>query len=538
MADFKNEFTYRKFVEGGKEDEFDRLFDGSVEKVKRELGKKHPIYIDGKEVFAESEIVEYSPIDHSVIGTFQRGSREITRQAIESAFRAFGEWSAMNYKVRVQIFEKAADLFSQRKFDLAAILSIENGKSRYESVGEVDEAIDFVRYYAADMMKNRGYAKRTVLPASTKAVKAGFQGAPGREESVRVVMKPYGVFGVIAPFNFPLSISTGMTSGALITGNAVVFKPSSTDNMTMLSGLEMYKAFSEAGVPPGALNFVTGPGQEVGDELVVNNRVAGIAFTGSRATGMNMIKESNSLGLRRSFVVESGGKNPVIVSKYADLDIAASGIASSAFGFCGQKCSATSRLYIHESVREEFISKLLDRVRSFKVGNPLSKDNYIGPLIGKAALDRYRAAVQEAANSGRIIFGGKEVDVGLGGAYVEPTIAEIGHDNRLFHDELFLPFLVITTFRKFSEALAMANDTQYGLTAGLYSRKGSEIKEFLKGIEAGVVYVNRETGATTGAIVGLHAFVGWKESGLTGKGTGSRFYLQQFMREQSQGIVK
>ncbi|MHB1830770.1 MAG: aldehyde dehydrogenase family protein, partial [Candidatus Micrarchaeaceae archaeon] len=426
----------------------------------------------------------------------------------------------------------------RRKFEVSAILSMENGKSRYESVGEVDEAIDFLRYYSADMIKNKGYVRRNALPASTASVKSGFQGAPGRAEKVCIAMKPYGVFGVIAPFNFPVSISVGMSAGALITGNTVVFKPSSTDNMTMLTGIEIYKIFADAGVPPGVFNFVTGPGSEVGDELAVNSKVKGIAFTGSRATGINMLKKSYDLDRQKVFVVEMGGKNPVIVSKYANFDNAASGIASAAFGFAGQKCSAASRVYVHESVKEQFISKLLDSVRAFKVGDPLRKENYMGPLISGTALERYKKAAQGAASSGRVIYGGRQVDVGLDGAYVEPTVVEAEHGNRLFHEELFLPFLMITTYNKFRDAIAMANDTDYGLTAGLYSEKNGEIKEFLRDIEAGVVYVNRETSATTGAIVGLHTFVGWKGSGLTGKGSGSRFYLQQFMREQSQALVK
>ncbi len=540
MVYFENEFTYKHFLEDGKESEFDRLFDSAVDRVKREvLGKKHPIYIAGNEVFADEQLEEHSPIDGSLIGTFQKGNRDLAKQAIDAAQSAFSDWSGTDYRDRAEIMEKAADIFSERKFEVSAMLSIENGKSRYESVGEVDEAIDFLRYYALDMVgKNKGYIKRSKLSASTAKVKAGFQGAPGREEKVTIAMKPYGVFGVLAPFNFPVSISVGMSSGAMITGNTVVFKPSSTDNMTMLTGLEIYNVFKEAGLPAGVFNYVTGPGSEVGDELVVNSKVAGIAFTGSRATGISMIKKVHELGMQKAFVVEMGGKNPVIVSKYAVLDDAVSGIASAAFGFCGQKCSATSRVYVHESLKEEFISKLVDRVRAFRIGDPLNKDNYVGPLIGKAAHEKYSKAVAEAASTGRIIYGGKDADVGLRGAYVEPTIVEVGQESRLFKDELFVPFLAITSYKKFDDAIAMANDVPYGLTAGLYSKKGSEIKEFLKKIEAGVVYVNRETSATTGAIVGLHAFVGWKWSGLTGKGTGSRFYLQQFMREQSQAIVR
>lgn len=537
--EFSNEFTYRRFLEEGREDEFDRLFDGTVERVKRNvLGKRHPMYIGGKEAYATEEIEEYSPIDGTLMGRFQKGTRETAGEAITAAESAFGSWRDTDYRDRVKIMRKAADLFSKNKFEVSAILSIENGKTRYESVGEVDEAIDFLNYYALEMEKNRGYVRRTKLTASSARVNAGFQGAPGKEEKVTIALKPYGVFGVIAPFNFPISISVGMSSGALITGNTVVFKPSSTDNMTMLTGLKIYELFTTAGIPPGVFNYVTGPGSVVGDELAMSKRVSGIAFTGSKAAGLGMVARSYGLGEQKIFVVEMGGKNPAIVTKSAELNDAASGISSAAFGYAGQKCSACSRVYVHESVKEQFVSKLVDKMREMRIGNPLSKENYIGPLISGAAFKRYAESVDEAKRSGRIIYGGNRVDKGLQGFYVEPTLVEADHSSRLFHDELFLPFLVIDTYKRFDEALKKANDTQYGLTAGLYTGKKSEAKEFLRTIEAGVVYVNRETSATTGAIVGLHAFVGWKGSGLTGKGTGSRFYLQQFMREQSGSVSK
>ena len=538
MKGFSNEYTYTKFAEKGDEQRFDALFDGAVEKAKREiLGKRFPMYINGKEAYSSGELEERSPIDGAIVGRFQLGTKEHAQEAIESARAAFPEWSQTDYSKRIAIFRKAAEIFRERKFLIAAIMSLENGKTRYESVGEVDEAIDFLNYYSMDMERNKGYVVRNRIGGSTSKVSAGFQGAPGKEEKVSIVMRPYGVFGVIAPFNFPISISTGMCTGALITGNTVVFKPSSTDNMTMLTGLYLYGVFKDAGLPDGVLNYVTGPGSVVGEELVTNPKVSGIAFTGSRKTGMAMMAKTYGMGMQKVFVVELGGKNPSIVSKHANLDEAVTGIVSSAFGYAGQKCSACSRVYVHEAVKEEFISKLAEKVRGLKKGNPLIKENYVGPLISKPALDRFVSSVEEAKQQGRIIVGGNTVQTEQG-TYVEPTVAELGHQNRLFHEELFVPFLVVDSFKGFAEAVAKANDVEYGLTAGLYSRNRGEIKAFLSGVEAGVMYVNREIGATTGAIVGAHAFVGWKGSGTTGKGTGSRFYLQQFMREQSQSVTK
>ncbi|MCL4389152.1 aldehyde dehydrogenase family protein [Candidatus Marsarchaeota archaeon] len=537
---FPNESTYKRFVESGRESEFDRLFDEAAESVKAQFGKKYPMYIDGKEVLSSTTITERSPIDNGmVIGHFQKGTREHARQAIKAANNAFETWKNRNYKERVALFRNAAEVFSKNKFPLAAILSYENGKTRYESIGEVDEAIDFMRYYANELEANKGYSRKTSKEESKTKVAAGFQGAPStKPEKVDIRMEPFGVFGIIAPFNFPVSISTGMSTGAMITGNTVVFKPSSSDSMTLLTGLKIYEYLKEAGIPDGVFNYVSGPGAEVGDELVVNPDVAGIAFTGSRTVGTGMITKAYGLGLQKTFIVEMGGKNPAIVSRYATLDDAVSGVASAAFGFDGQKCSACSRVYVHESIKEQFVSNLIEKARSFKIGNPLEKEIYMGPLISENAQKVYSNAVEKAKSSGRVLYGGNIVNTGLNGYYVEPTIIEVNHDNELVHNELFVPILTIEGYKDFDEAIKLANDVPYGLTAALYSKKNKEVKEFIGKIQAGTIYINRYTSATTGAIVGLHTFVGWKGSSINGKGSGSRFYLQQFLREQSVSITK
>ncbi len=536
---FSNESTYRRYLESGRELEFDTLFDKAVDEVKRGFGKTYPMYIDGKEVTANERLEERSPIDGTTIGHFQKGTREHARMAIAAAKRAFDEWSQTDYRERAELFRKAATVFSKHKFPLSAILSYENGKSRYESVGEVDEAIDFMNYYANELEANKGYTRKTSQEKSTAKVSAGFQGAPSsREEKVTISLKPYGVWGIIAPFNFPVSIGMGMSAGAMIAGNTVVFKPSSSDSMTMLTGLKIYEMLKEAGLPDGVFNFVSGPGSEVGDELVVNKGVDGIAFTGSRSVGTGMIQKAYQLGLQKTFVVEMGGKNPTIVSKDADIDMAVSAVASAAFGFDGQKCSACSRVYVHDSKKEEFISKLVEKAKTFRIGNPLVKDVYMGPLISGKAYKTYEDAVQKAKSTAKVLYGGNKVNTGLNGFYVEPTIIEARHDNELVHKELFVPILTLETYKDFHDAMRMANDVDYGLTAGLYSGSKKEIKEFMSGIQSGVVYINRETSATTGAIVGLHTFVGWKGSSIGGKGSGSKFYLQQFMREQSMSLTK
>ena len=536
---FENESTYKKFLEQGKEAEFDALFDRAIVEAKKLFGQKHQLQIGDQAVPTGESITERSPIDGTVIGYFGKGTREHARMAIREGLKAFESWKDTGYRERAAIFRKAADVFSKHKFLLSAILSYENGKSRYESIGEVDEAIDFMRYYSDELELNKGFIRKTALAQSTAKVGAGFQGAPSsKAEKVTIRLEPYGVFGVIAPFNFPVSISVGMSTGAMITGNVVIFKPSSSDSMTMLSGLKIYEFLKEAGLPPGVFNYVSGPGSEVGDELVINRDISGIAFTGSRNVGVGMMVKAYGLGLQKTFIVEMGGKNPTVVSRNADLDMAVSAVASAAFGFDGQKCSACSRVYVQDSVKEQFISKLIEKTRNFKIGNPLEKGVYMGPLISENAFKTYTEAISKAKQAGRILYGGNKVSNGLSGYYVEPAIVEVRHDHELVKRELFVPILAVEGYKEFDDALKMANDVEYGLTAGLYTKSAKEIKEFTNKIQAGVVYINRETSATTGAIVGMHTFVGWKGSSVGGKGSGSKFYLPQFMREQSVSLTK
>ncbi|MEM3245862.1 MAG: aldehyde dehydrogenase family protein, partial [Candidatus Micrarchaeaceae archaeon] len=248
---FHNEFTYMHFLEANKEYEFDAAFSKAIEKVYGNLGKEYPLIIGGQEVKSEAQLEEHSPIDGRLIGRFQKGNRDQAIMAIDAAKKAFDSWREINYKQRASIIRTFSNLLARDKFELAAMLSIENGKSRYESIGEVDEAIDFARYYANEIEANRGYVRYVSLPESKAKVMLSFQGAPSNAEKVKIILKPYGVFGVIAPFNFPISISTGMSIGAIITGNTVVFKPSSTDNMSMLTGYQIYLHLKEAGLPDG-----------------------------------------------------------------------------------------------------------------------------------------------------------------------------------------------------------------------------------------------------------------------------------------------
>jgi 1-pyrroline-5-carboxylate dehydrogenase len=401
--------------------------------------------------------------------------------------------------------------------ELAALASLETGKSRTESILEVQEAIDLIEAYAGHMEENEGY---------TRPLNSFVRG----ERNVDV-LRPYGVFAVIAPFNFPVALSVGMFSSALIAGNAVVFKPSEE---APASGAVLGEIVRAAGLPPGVFNLVHG-GPETGRALVEAD-VDGVAFTGSAEVGREIARKLQEGPYARPALTEMGGKNPAIVTASADLDAAAEGVARSAFGLSGQKCSACSRAIVVDSVYDEFVEKLAARAAEFPLGEPGDRDMFVGPVINEGAVERYRQAVAAAESEGRVAAGGGTPD--LPGHFVEPTVvADLPLGHELERQELFLPFVTVTRVGSFDEAMAEANAPVYGLTAGIFTGDEAEKQRFLAEIQAGVVYVNRRAGATTGAWPGTQTFCGWKSSGSTGKGGLGAWYLPQFMREQSRTIV-
>jgi 1-pyrroline-5-carboxylate dehydrogenase len=338
---------------------------------------------------------------------------------------------------------------------------------------------------------------------------------------------------VISPFNFPGALAGGPSGGAMVAGNTVVFKPA-TD--TPYTGWLLTTCFRDAGVPAGVFNFVTGGGRTVGQTIIDSDDIDGITFTGSYDVGMHIIRTFAGSPLPRPVIAEMGGKNPAIVSKKADLDKAAIGVMRSAFGLQGQKCSACSRVYVHHDVKDEFEQKLLELTKKINVGDPTKKENWMGPIINKGVYEDYQTFTRELHQDGNVLYGGKVLD--SKGYFVLPTIAnELPEEHRLWKLEMFLPIVTLAGFEDLDDAMAKANDVEYGLTAGFYSEDEDEIEWFFDNIEAGVVYANRETGATTGAWPGYQAFGGWKGSGSTGKAGGSLYYVQQYMHEQSQTVV-
>jgi 1-pyrroline-5-carboxylate dehydrogenase len=502
-------------------------YERALQELGPELGRSHPMYIAGKEVFAKVEFEVRSPFDTRIlVGKFSQGTEDHVEAAIGSAKEGFDGWSARDWKERAGIIRKTADILDGKKFLIAALITMESGKNRYEAIAEVSEGIDMLRYYAEVYEENRGFVLE-MKPESPAA-------------ECRSVMRPHGVWAVISPFNFPLALIGGMAGGALITGNTVVLKPTST---APCSAMELYHAFIAAGVPKNAVHYITGPGKMFGDAVVGNPDIAGIAFTGSRDVG---------LWLQRAFlanqaypkpvVSEMGSKNPVIVTANADLKKAVEGVARAAFGYSGQKCSATSRVYVQEKVAEEFLSALRDKTGSLVIGDPKEKDTFIGPVIERKAFDRYQESVREAVQAkAKILTGGKTLDNGIfaHGYYVQPTmVTGLPRDHPLVKRELFVPFLVIATFSTLEEALRLANDTEYGLTAGIFSEDPGEVRYFFDHIRFGVTYANRSGGATTGAWPGSQSFGGWKASGSTGRGVGGPYYLLSFLREQARTVIK
>ncbi len=499
-------------------------FEAGVVAARARLGRSWPNVIGGQGRGAETEFEVRSPIDTDiVVGRFARGTRADMRDAIDAARAAQPAWQALGWERRIEILRAAAELISSRLMEYGALMSIEVGKNRMESLGEVEESADLLRYYSQTAIDNDFYQRPM-----------GNLGDPATH--TRSVLRPHGVFGVISPFNFPMALAAGPTAAAMLAGDTCILKPASAGAM---SAVLLVEAYRDAGVPDGVVNLVMGPGSEVGAELVASEAIDGIVFTGSYEVGMGL-QRGFTRQYPRPCIVEMGGKNPAIVMASADLDEAAEGIMRSAFGFGGQKCSANSRVYVERPVHDDLVRRLVEKTEAITIGDPLLRGNWLGPLTDQAAVDRYLDAVAEARRDGTVFCGGERLTEGAmaRGFYVEPAIVgSLRADHRLFRDELFAPFTAVHPVDSLDEALRLSNESIYGLTAGIYSADQDEVERFLEGIEAGCLYVNRRAGATTGAWPGVQPFGGWKGSGSTGKAALGPWYVAQFLREQSHTIV-
>ncbi len=505
-------------------EELHRLYEAGLERARARLGGQHRNLVDGRERDGDGTFELRSPIDRDIlVGTFAKGTRKDAQDAVDAARRAQPAWAALGWERRLEILDRAAGLISERQMEYGGLMAIEVGKNRLEALGEVEESADLIRYYAQTARDN-DYYDHPMENLGDAAV------------HTRSILRPHGVFAVISPFNFPLALSAGPSSAALMAGNTVVFKPASAGAM---SGVVLAEAYRDAGIPDGVFNLVMGPGDTVGQELQENPGIDGIVFTGSYEVGFELFR-TFSRSFPRPCIVEMGGKNPAIVTRRADLEEAAEGIMRSAFGFGGQKCSANSRVYVERPVHDELVRLLVEKTEAIAVGDPLPREGWLGPVIDRNAVERHQKAVAEARRDGTVFTGGEHLTDGAleRGCYVEPTVVGgLPADHRLFRDELFAPFTAVHPVDSLDEAIGLANDSLYGLTAGVYSEDPAEVQRFLDRIEAGVLYVNRRAGATTGAWPGVQAFGGWKGSGSTGKAGLSMYYVGQFLREQSHTVV-
>ncbi len=509
----------------GQTPEFNKAYDEAVEHVKKTLGKTHANLIGGREVPGRETFPDTSPADTRVVlGRFAVGTREDVRAAIAAARKAYETvWRDLPWRERIALIRKAAANIETHRFEISALLSMEVGKNRLEAMGDVQETADLMSYYCDQVEEHHGYEKP-------------MQRLSDKEDN-RDLLRPYGVWVIISPFNFPMALAGGPSSGALLAGNTVVFKPA-TD--TPLTGWELLECYRAAGLPDGVFNYVTGPGSTVGDELVKSPDVDGILFTGSREVGFDIYRKF-SKSYPKPCIAEMGGKNPAIVSASADLDVATDGVLKSAFGLQGQKCSACSRVYVHRKVASGFTEMLVEKTRKIVIGDPVKKENWLGPVINKAACDKYAKYVEVGRRDGAILVGGEPLkgEPYDHGFFVKPTIiAGLSKDHLLSREEMFLPITCLWEVDSVDEGIDLANCGEFGLTAGFFSKDDAEIRKFFDRIEAGVVYVNRRAGATTGAWPGVNPFGGWKGSGSSGKASGGPYYVAQFMREQSRTLIK
>jgi 1-pyrroline-5-carboxylate dehydrogenase len=501
--------------------EIHKSFDAALSDLRGKLGAEHHLYINGAWVKGGGETLQsLSPIDRGwKVGSFTGATPTQVDDAVKAAKNARAAWAGMPWRERVAIMRRAAEKIREMRFEIAAVMTVEIGKNRMESLGDAEESADLIDYYADQVEHADGFVRPL--------------GKLAPNEQTQDVLRPYGVFAVISPFNFPMALATGMSSAALVAGNTVVFKPA---GLALLTGEMLARAYAAAGMPAGVFNLLYGSGSSVGEQLVQHADIDGIAFTGSQEVGMRLMREFGSGGpFAKPILGELGGKNAAIVAASADLDMAADGVMRSAFGLQGQKCSACSRVYVHESVAERFLELLKEKTLKLAIGDPTDKNIYMGPVISESAVRTFEESVKSAKSGGEILTGGSRLREGklAAGLYVEPTVAKLPLDHELFARELFLPFLAVGVVRSFDQALHESNKVNLGLTGGLFSADETEVARFFDEMEAGVLYVNRRTGATTGAWPGVQSFTGWKGSGITGKGGCGPYYVSQFLREQS-----
>jgi 1-pyrroline-5-carboxylate dehydrogenase len=517
ITPFRNE----KLTDFSKQENLDKQ-KHALALVRKKIGKTYEIIIGGKKIKTAGKINSYNPSNKTeIVSSFYKGTTELVDKAVETANKKFNEWKNVPGEVRASYLFKAAAIARRRKFEINAWMVLEAGKNFAEADADTAEAIDFLEFYGREMI--RYSAKQPISPV------AG--------EKNELVYIPLGVGVAVPPWNFPFAILIGMSSAAIVTGNTVVLKPSSD---TPMMGRLFYEIMEEAGLPAGVLNFLPGSGAEVGDKLVSHPKVRFISFTGSMEVGIHINElaakvQPGQIWLKR-VVAEMGGKDSIIVDKETDVAVAAKGVAVSAFGFQGQKCSACSRAIVDQSVYKDFVKLLKAEVEKFKVG-PAEENYPAGPVVNQNAEKNILQYIETGKKEGKLLTGGVKVDDK--GYYIAPTVfIDIKPQARISQEEIFGPVLAVIKSRNFDESIKIANNTKFGLTGAVYSNNRAKLDKAKKELLIGNLYFNRKC---TGALVGGHPFGGFNMSGTDSK-AGGRDYLLLFMQgklmSEKVGIAK
>ena len=487
----------------------------ALELVASHLGREYDLVIGGKRLKTKDKIRSVNPARPAqIVGIHQKAGAEHVEQVMAAALSAFESWSRTTVESRVSLLLNAVRIIRERSFEFCAWLTFETGKNWAEADADVGETIDFLEFYAREVLR---------LACAKTPIQL-----PGERDELLYV--PLGVGAVIPPWNFPFAIMAGMTAAAIVTGNTVILKPSS-DAPTIAA--KFFEVLEEAGMPAGVVNFCPGSGATFGNAIVEHPKTRFISFTGSKTVGLEIHEraahtQKGQIWIKRT-ILEMGGKDTILVCADANLDAAADGVVASAYGFSGQKCSACSRAIVDGSVYDTFIEKLRERVTKLTVGDPAANHN-LGPVINKNALDSMLRYIETGKKEGRLIAGGNAPATADGGYFLEPTvIADVAPDAVISQEEIFGPVLAIIKVANFEEGLKVVNNTEYGLTGSIYSTDRAKLDRARRDFHVGNLYFNRKC---TGAMVGAHPFGGFNMSGTDSK-AGGPDYLLLFTQSKS-----
>jgi len=494
-----------------------RKMQEALDLVANELGREYDLAIGGQRLKTDGKIRSVNPARPAqVVGVHQKAGTEHVEIAMKAALHAFESWSGTPVETRASLLLGAAEIIRRRKFEFEAWLTVEVGKNWAEADADVGEAIDFLEFYAREALR-------------LAEAKPSIQYAGEHDELLYV---PLGVGAVIPPWNFPFAIMAGMTAASIVSGNTVILKPSS-DSPTIAA--KFVEVLEEVGLPDGVVNFCPGSGATFGNAVVEHPKTRFIAFTGSKAVGLEIHERAaktrpGQIWIKRT-ILEMGGKNSILVCADADLDAALEGVVASAFGYSGQKCSACSRAIVEAPVYEVFIERLRERVAKLTVGDPAGNPN-LGPAVNKAAMDSILGYIETGKKESRLVAGGHAVKTAEEGYFIEPTVfADVAPDAVLAQEEIFGPVLAVIRVESFEEGLKVANNTEYGLTGSLYTSDRERMKRARGEFHVGNLCSNRKC---TGAMVGAHPFGGFNMSGTDSK-AGGPDYLLLFTQAKSVG---